>query len=170
MMGNCPWWRMKYKLVKDMKIWKGNRKTTFFPLERTWNDGSSGSVLEVVIRFIKKEEDKWMLHFNYIRFYKSKELLSSNILIIQKSMFIIIKHLLHYQISRVKFAPEPGFEARTSRSLAWRSTWLEIWRSEVRTMYPACLLQLGWQPHLQAYVARALVTKSGENLYYCFKI
>ena len=29
---------------------------------------------------------------------------------------------LHYQISREKFEPEPGFERRTSRSLAWRST------------------------------------------------
>ena len=33
-------------------------------------------------------------------------------------------------------------------------------------MYPACLLQLGWQPRLQAYLARALVTQPGENLYY----
>ena len=33
-------------------------------------------------------------------------------------------------------------------------------------MYPACLLQLGWQSHLQAYLARALVMQPGENLYY----
>ena len=29
-------------------------------------------------------------------------------------------------------------------------------------MYPACLLQLGWQLRLEAYLARALVTQPGK--------
>ena len=37
-------------------------------------------------------------------------------------------------------------------------------RKALRIMYPACLLQLGWQPHLQAYLAWVLVMRPGENL------
>ena len=43
-------------------------------------------------------------------------------LLIENKLIISALRILHYQISREKFEPEPGFEPQTSGFLARRST------------------------------------------------
>ena len=52
---------------------------------------------------------------------------------------------LYYQIPREKFEPEPGFEPRTSRSLAWR----------VASVFKDKGLNANWQLNQDSLIGRA---------------
>ena len=46
--------------------------------------------------------------------------------LIENKLIICALENLHYKISREKFEPEPEFEPRTSKFLAWRSSQVQI--------------------------------------------